>query len=191
MRKFGRNVDVLAVSCDSFVEETNVRIGRGTGRHLGNLVKVREWCEEEGVKFKINTVVNRFNFEEDMRREIEKINPFRWKGFQVLVVPGENDGKEEIRDTEKFVVTDEEFEVFCERHKGVKGMVKEGNEVMRGSYLILDEYMRFLDQGREEPGKSILKVGVEEGLRAVRWDERVYDWSRKGGEHRLPENLEW
>ncbi len=37
---------------------------------------------------------------------------------------------------------------------------------MRNSYLILDEYMRFLDnsEGEKEPGPSVLDVGVERAL---------------------------
>ncbi len=45
-------------------------------------------------------------------------------------------------------------------------MVDESNEKMRDSYLILDEYMRFLDctQGRKDPSPSILEVGVVKAL---------------------------
>jgi len=43
-------------------------------------------------RFKINTVVNAFNWEEDMSDELEKLAPSRWKVFQVLVLKTENDG---------------------------------------------------------------------------------------------------
>lgn len=196
--KYGEYIDILAVSCDSFDEETNMKIGRGTGAHLRNLTSLREWCDDAGIKFKINTVVNRFNISEDMVGSINAIAPFRWKAFQVLIVPGENDSDSAIRNAERFVVSNEEFESFCKRHEGVEVLVPEPNELMRGSYLILDEYMRFLDEGRGEPGKSILEVGVQEALRNVRWDEEgfvtrggFYDWTRKGTEHKLTQELDW
>lgn len=34
LSEYGRYIDIMAVSCDSFDEKTNVEIGRGTGKHL-------------------------------------------------------------------------------------------------------------------------------------------------------------
>jgi len=67
--------------------------------------------------------------------------------------------------------------------------VPESNFLMAKSYLILDEYMRFLDRDGREPSPSILEVGVAEALRKVFWDEKsfvkrggIYDWSKELGE---------
>jgi radical S-adenosyl methionine domain-containing protein 2 len=48
--------------------------------------------------------------------------------------------------------------------------VSESNEIIRGSYLILDEYMRFLDKGdrEEKASESILDVGVRKAMTQVR-----------------------
>lgn len=97
MREFGKYIDILAVSCDSFHEDTNVKIGRGKGEHIKNLIPLKQLCVEYGIKFKLNTVVNRFNFFEDMNEEISKIEPFRWKVFQVLVVEDENSSDQTLR----------------------------------------------------------------------------------------------
>ena len=45
---------------------------------------------------------------------------------------------------EPFLITDDEFEKFVERHKKMVPdlVVPESNEAMRNSYIILDEYMR-------------------------------------------------
>jgi len=42
----GTYLDILAVSCDSFDNETNKIIGRqqGSRDHLNSLRKVRQWC---------------------------------------------------------------------------------------------------------------------------------------------------
>ncbi|KAL9576221.1 MAG: hypothetical protein Q9212_007281 [Teloschistes hypoglaucus] len=90
-------LDIMAVSCDSFNETTNVKIGRGRGEHLKTFVQLSQLCKKYGVKFKVNTVVCRYNFEEDMNKMIEQVAPFRWKCFQVLIVPGENDSRETLR----------------------------------------------------------------------------------------------
>jgi radical S-adenosyl methionine domain-containing protein 2 len=34
---YSQYIDIMAVSCDSFNEATNVKIGRGTGKHLYHL----------------------------------------------------------------------------------------------------------------------------------------------------------
>jgi radical S-adenosyl methionine domain-containing protein 2 len=50
--------------------------------------------------------------------------------------------------------------------------VPESNEIMRGSYLILDEYMSFLDKGdgEEKASESILDIGVRKEMAQVRWE---------------------
>lgn len=77
----GEYLDILAISCDSFNEEVNVLIGRGQGKknHVENLHKLRQWCRDYAVAFKINSVINRFNVEEDMNDQIKALNPVRWK----------------------------------------------------------------------------------------------------------------
>lgn len=186
LAKFGRHIDILAVSCDSFKESTNIEIGRGSGNQVDQLYRIRNWCSRYNVKFKINTVVCKLNYTEDMNRHIEKLSPFRWKCFQVLLVSGENESAERLRDVRRFLITDEEYRVFCERHKCQKCFVPESNQVMAKSYLILDEYLRFLDRDGRQPSASILEVGVEKALASVYWDEEsfharggVYDWSRE------------
>jgi hypothetical protein len=39
--------DIIAVSCDSFDEATNVKIGRGTGSHLEKFKQLRILCQEQ------------------------------------------------------------------------------------------------------------------------------------------------
>ncbi|KAI5361082.1 hypothetical protein J4E82_011745, partial [Alternaria postmessia] len=84
-----------------------------------------------------------------------------------------------------FIITDEEYHSFCRRHKTQTSLVPESNRLMAKSYLILDEYLRFLDRDGRQPSESILDVGVETALRSVYWDEKafkdrggVYDWTR-------------
>lgn len=77
----GDYLDILAISCDSFDEETNQLIGRAQGRksHLDSLYKIRNWCQQYKVAFKINSVINTFNVDEDMTESITQLGPVRWK----------------------------------------------------------------------------------------------------------------
>ena len=77
-------MDILAISCDSFQSETNELIGRHgnkSKRQDGNehLESLERWCRDYRVAFKINSVVNRHNVDEDMNRQIQQLNPVRWK----------------------------------------------------------------------------------------------------------------
>ncbi|XP_048361908.1 radical S-adenosyl methionine domain-containing protein 2 [Sphaerodactylus townsendi] len=195
-KSYGEYLDILAVSCDSFNEEVNVLIGRGQGKknHVENLHKLRGWCHDYGVAFKINSVINRFNVEEDMNGQIQALNPVRWKVFQCLLIDGENTGEDALREAEKFVISDEEFELFLQRHKDVSCLVPESNKKMRDSYLILDEYMRFLNctNGRKEPSRSILDVGVENAIQFSGFDEKMF--FKRGGKYvwsKADMALEW
>ncbi|KAL8850847.1 MAG: hypothetical protein Q9221_004261 [Calogaya cf. arnoldii] len=116
LQQYGKNLDIMAVSCDLFDEKTNMMIGRGKGNHLETFVKLSELCREYNVKFKVNTVVCRYNIDEDMNAMIEKVAPFRWKCFQVLVVEGENDSSNTLR-----LILDEYMRFL---NKGVKEPTK-------------------------------------------------------------------
>ena len=142
LRTSGKYIDILAISCDSFNPETNRKIGRaerGSGKPFDNvkqLFQIRDWCQELGIKFKLNTVVCSLNADEDMVDTVKELNPFRWKIFQVLIVDGENDDDSKLRDARKLKITDEQFKEFCDRHSDVNGFTPEANDVMKASYLV-------------------------------------------------------
>ena len=187
-------LDILAISCDSFNSLTNQRIGRGKdGKNVERLRNIAAWCRTYNIKFKMNTVVNQYNWNEDMVAQIAELAPFRWKVFQCLIVAGENDNPNRKRDARKFLVTDEQWRTFCDRHKHLLCYVPEDNNSMASSYLLLDEYMRFLDKGEGmiKQSESLLDVGVVEAMKQVVWDKKsfverggIYDWSREDQEQK-------
>ncbi len=184
LQRYGRHINILAVSCDSFDEQTNINIGRGSGSQVKKLFEIAGWCKKYDIKFKLNTVVCRLNYQEDMNEIVTQLQPFRWKCFQVLLVAGENDSNQTLRDVRKFQITDGEYRSFCCRHRHQKSFVAEPNNLMAKSYLILDEYMRFLDREGRKPSSSILDVSVSTALGQVYWDQDsfferggLYDWS--------------
>ncbi|KAJ3052210.1 hypothetical protein HK097_006706 [Rhizophlyctis rosea] len=198
--KHGTNIDILAVSCDSFNPETNQKIGRLSGNPLPKLKKIAAWCKEFGIKFKINTVVNRYNVNEDMNHQITTLAPFRWKCFQVLLDESENAGStEQSRDVHPFLISRTEYDAFIARHQQQPSLVPEPNDLMRSSYLILDEYMRFLSkEGEYKVSPSILDVSVEAALDGMVWRREefverggIYEWSREVVDGRKSEKLDW
>jgi radical S-adenosyl methionine domain-containing protein 2 len=80
--------------------------------------------------------------------------------------------------------------------------VPEPNSLIAKSYLILDEYMRFLDRDRRQPLSSILEVGVSTALAQVYWDQEsflerggVFEWSKEPAAQickaSVDEELQW
>ena len=112
----------------------------------------------------------------------------RWKVFQCLPIDAENMGPGALRQVDPFLITDTEWRHFLDTHHHIQCLVAEDNEKMRNSYLILDEYMRFLDNtsGRKDPSMSLLDVGVQSAINAAGFDEKMfvkrggkYQWSKK------------
>ena len=60
--------------------------------HLENLTHVRQLCKDYGVLFKLNTVVNKYNINDDMGTAVKELAPIRWKVFQCLSIYAENEG---------------------------------------------------------------------------------------------------
>lgn len=220
-RKYGTYVDIIAVSVDSFDEETNVKIGRGIlhfssqvtnlrfliplkfvgkGHHLRQLNFVSKWCESHNIKFKLNTVVNRYNHLEDFTQNVALLNPFRWKCFQVLQVDTENVGEMAKRNCLNFLITDEEFHNFCQRQQHLPCFVPESNILMKSSYIIVDEYLRFLSKGDVyKESASILDVDdINSLLQSTDYEHNTfierggeYDWKKESAcDSSVPE-FEW
>ena len=69
----GKYCDILAISIDSFDEGNNIAIGRHQSKkvHTDIVKQVAKWCHKYGIIFKINTVVNTFNWQEIMVPHIQ------------------------------------------------------------------------------------------------------------------------
>jgi len=87
------DLDWIGLSVDSADEEVQARLGRGRGRgdHVERCSELAPLIVDAGIKLKIkiNTVVNRLTWEEDMRPQIYTLHPHRWRVFQVLPVRGQ------------------------------------------------------------------------------------------------------
>mmetsp|Transcript_28202 Transcript_28202/g.56955 ORF Transcript_28202/g.56955 Transcript_28202/m.56955 type:complete len:246 (-) Transcript_28202:1672-2409(-) len=193
MMRYGEYVDILGVSVDSFDPATNAAIGRGgdtdKNQHVNRMLKVRELCSNQGILFKMNTVVCSLNHDEDMNEHVSRLEPYRWKAFQCLILKGENaGGPNDINDARKLQISKDQFDAFIDRHSGQSMLIPEPNTVMQNSYLLLDEELRFLDcsENGKVPSQSILEVGVEQALSQAGFDDLmfhkrggIYAWTRE------------
>ena len=165
LRRLGR-----AVHNDPVTEEEYLRIARTVIQHQ--------------IRLKINTVVTSETWEDDFTDFIRLARPERWKLLQVLAIRGQNN-----KHIGNYAITNEQFAAYVERNRIVERegivVVPEGNDMMTGSYVMVDPAGRFFDnvQGVHNYSRPITEVGVDEALKDVSVDsERFlqrggrYDW---------------
>lgn len=171
MKDLQRILDWITISIDSINPETLARTGRITGGSPGGGISYLDLCHKvkaAGFRLKINTVVTMANRLEDLTRFMVAAQPERWKIFQALPVWGQNSDK-----VEPLLVTDEQFMSFVGRHRPVEAhgitLIPESNDMMTGSYAMLDPAGRFFDAvGRGYAySDSILRVGVREAISQI------------------------
>ena len=165
-------LDWITLSIDSINSEKQVLIGRSNGKKVikqeDYIVKVKA-IRSNGIRFKLNTVVCSINSLEDMSEFVVSIKPERWKIFQVLPIIGQNDAH-----IDDLIISKNEFNEYVERHKKVEGynikIVKEDNNLMTGSYLMIDPQGRLYDnvEGKYCYSEPIFKVGFEKARQQVK-----------------------
>ena len=170
------SLDWVALSIDSVNPDTLLRTGRTTRNgpmsdddYLGMVGTLKKY----GVRVKINTVVTQANLQEDIASFIMEARPERWKLLQVLPVEGQNDAA--VGD---YLVSADEFEQYVQLNKYVEehgiAVVPESNELMTGSYVMVDPAGRFFDNiaGTHTYSRPILEVGggrsIEGSVRGLR-----------------------
>ncbi len=186
LRKLRPVLDWLCLSIDSLDPDINILSGRVQNggfvfdeeTYTQLILKIRA----HGFRFKINSVVHRLNCNENISVFINRVRPERWKVFRALPVDGQNNG---IRN--ELLISSDEFGKYVDEHrKNGCNPIAEDNEVMQGSYAMVDPAGRFFDSsnGFHVYSKPILEVGVKNAYLEVsiskdRFHQRGgnYDWS--------------
>ena len=165
------SLDWAALSIDSVNPDTLRRAGRTTS--LGPMsaqdyLRVVGILKENLVRIKVNTVVSRSNLHQDLSEFMIDVRPERWKLLQVMPVGGQNDSL-----VSDHLISAEEFWVYVKNSRRVEEhgitMVPEDNDLMTGSYVMVDPAGRFFDNvaGSHTYSRPILEVGVEAALMDV------------------------
>ena len=180
-------LDWAAVSIDTLDPVKLQSLGRTTRNGpLSEIdyLRIGEFLKEGGVRLKVNTVVTRENCDEDLGGFVSRARPERWKLFQALPVGGQNDGQ-----INNLLIAREEFDRYVTRNRYVESLgitvVPESNELMTGSYVMVDPAGRFFDNvaGVHRYSRPINEVGVEAALGEVTVDpdkfrsrNGLYNW---------------
>jgi radical S-adenosyl methionine domain-containing protein 2 len=180
-------LDWVVLSIDSLNSETNAKAGRKINstwipaRH--DYEQKIALIREHKFRFKINTVVHKYNFSESLCDFIEEVRPERWKVMRMLIINGQNDGS-----MQEMGISDSEFKLFTGNNRiensGIATVIEDNNH-MTGSYLMVDPAGRFFDNtsGAHRYSSPILHVGIEEALSQVNFSYEkfigrngMYDW---------------
>jgi radical S-adenosyl methionine domain-containing protein 2 len=179
------HLDWVALSIDSLDERTNLAIGRAnTGRTPITTEAYRALVDRvkaHGFRLKLNTVVNRLNWKEDLGDFIRYARPERWKLLQALPILGQNDAH-----IDSLTLTEAQFEAYVQRHAplaAITRIVPETNAQVRGSYVMVDPAGRFFDnaEGTHRYSLPILEVGVPIAIQQMGYE--VVKFFAKGGSY--------
>lgn len=176
------HVNWIGLSIDSASGVVERRMGRGDGSHVRHCMNVAPLVHELGMQLKVNTTVTKLTFREDMRNLIRVLDPQRWKVFQFLHVPGQNDDA-----VASFAITDEEFEEFKACNDNIK-LRNGAAPVFESADLMLDSYLMLTPAGniflnreypfREYALESVTKETLPAILNADNYVKRgaIYAW---------------
>ncbi|TFF63576.1 MAG: radical SAM protein [Promethearchaeota archaeon] len=175
INKIRDSIDWIGLSLDSSHENTQYRLGRGNGHYVNGILEKSRLVKNAGINLKINTVITKLNYNEDMNGILGKINPKRWKAFQVLFIDNQNT---EWR--ERLSITNSEFQFFLNQHK-LMNPIPETNEAMINSYIMVNPEGRFFQNSemRYTYSKPILNVGVENALNEIYYNHQKF--LKRGG----------
>ncbi len=179
-------LELLGISVDAANAERSRLIGRQdrhghtlTDDHLVKLISFARQANPR-LKIKLNTVVNRHNWDQSLLTLIERCQPDRWKVLRVLPSVSHD-----------HVITDDQFANFLDQHVALRGVMSvEDNSIMQGSYIMIDPHGRFfqntpqgsIDGGYRYSGR-IDEVGIATAFSqiefsALRFASRYQDQER-------------
>jgi radical S-adenosyl methionine domain-containing protein 2 len=165
-------LSMFAVSIDSINKDNNLKIGRlqkESSLEISQIFKNIEMFRSfnKKIKIKINTVVNKYNYNEYLGDFISLINPDKWKVFQALSI-----------NIQEIHCSNSQYEIFLKKHEKLKvSTYAENNDEMTDSYIMIDPYGRFYQntKGTYIYSKSILDVGEDEINKCINVDMNKYN----------------
>lgn len=166
IKKFGEVIDWIGLSLDPGNEKIQQILGRGNGNYVQSIIHKSNLVKEAGIKLKINSFITQLNYLEDMSWIIKKIEPDRWKVFQVLEIQNQN-----TNNLQCLTISYEEFNIFLKRHEYLNLVIKD-NELMIELYVMIDPLGRFYQNfGNVYTfSRPILEVGVLNTINDIQYN---------------------
>lgn len=119
-------------------------------------------------KLKVNTVVNAFNFRENLNAAIALLQPDKWKLLRALPVY-----------SDQLTISQEKYDSYVQKHKEHSNVIAiEDNYDMWQSYLMINPEGNFYQNSSSCQGltlsPSILDIGVSKALNHVNFNVKAF-----------------
>ena len=177
IRPFAHMISAVGISIDSFNHETNLKIGRASNGKTLSFEDIKEKIKfvheiNPKLKIKVNTVINKYNFSEEMLYSVLALKPYKRKILRQMPF-GENKG-----------ISDFKFYSFiCNNYKepeylnGNCEIAIEDNNAMTESYLMISPDGRLFQNGSAEYSYSrpLTEVSFAEALNDIKFNESKFD----------------
>ncbi|MAC84449.1 MAG: radical SAM protein [Arcobacter sp.] len=160
-------LSIFAISIDSIKRDNNLKIGRvqketslKISQVFRNIELFRSFSKD--IKIKINTVVNKYNYNEYLGDFISLIKPDKWKVFQALSI-----------NSNEIHCSNSQYKIFLQKHKKLNiSTFTESNDEMTDSYIMIDPHGRFYQNtnGSYIYSKSILDITENEIMKCINVD---------------------
>lgn len=177
IRPFAHMISQVGISIDSFDHDTNLKIGRACNGKTLSLEAIKEKIKfvqeiNPKLKIKINTVVNKYNFSEEMLYSVLALKPYKWKILRQMPF-GNNKG---ISDFEFYSFIHNNYKESVYLDSSCKIFI-EDNNAMTESYLMISPDGRLFQNGAAEYAYSrpLTEVSFAEALGDIKFNESKFD----------------
>lgn len=150
--KYENKVETIGLSIDSLSPSSNLTIGRATSNNetlneekIKILAAIMKDCK---IKLKINTVVTKYNIDENFNEIINAVKPDRLKILQMLVIDNVNESARALQ------VSNAEFNAFCSRIDYPE-IIKEYANDMQNSYVMINPEGMMFNSNYESVGSCL------------------------------------
>jgi len=153
LMKYGSYIDWIGLSIDSNDSRKEALLGRGFGSHVEDIVRavanIRKYAEH--VRIKLNTVITKLTWNDDLSTILDEIRPDRWKVFELKIVEGANDGREVLDLVpEPWMVAS-----FIRRHKQYNPVLETSEDMSMSYLMIFPDGNLYIDM----PGEGYRPIG--------------------------------
>jgi len=183
LTNYGQYIDYITLSLDSSSNKVAKDLGRGGGNYVDEIKRIALLIKAHSIPLQINSTITKLNWQEDMNKIISELDPIRWKVFQVLKIEGQNSNL-----VDDLLISYDEFNYFKQKHQKNSRVIFEDNDLMTGSYIMLDPIGRFFDNitGKHNYSESIFSIGVLEAFYQTIWRKEKFI-KRNGLYYQLPQ----
>lgn len=177
IRPIAHIISQVGISVDSFDHETNLKIGRACNGKTLSFEEIKDkikYVQEINpkLKIKVNTVVNKYNFSEQLLYTVLALKPCKWKILRQMPF-GENKG---IPDFMFYSFIRNNYKEFDRHHDGCEITI-EDNNAMTESYLMISPDGRLFQNGSTEYSYSrpLTEISFAEALQDIKFNEAKFD----------------